>query len=50
MSVVIGVSSGKWVLMMLKSSSRETRLNMFLRSMKSADLVGRVLLDCGVMM
>lgn len=50
MRVAMGDNSGKCVLMMSKSSSRETRLNMFVRSMNNADREGVLFSDCGVMM
>ena len=50
MSVVRGVSSGKFVSMMLNSSSRDTLLNMFVRSANTAARVGRLFCVCGVIM
>ena len=50
MSVAMGMSSGKFVLMISKSSSLETLLNMLVRSMKSAARVGVVSWCCGWMM
>jgi hypothetical protein len=49
MRVVSGVSSGKWVWMMSKSSSLATLLNMLVRSMNNAASVGSWLLVCGMM-
>lgn len=45
-----GVSSGKCVCIMSKSSSLDTRLNIFVRSMKTAARVGEDPDFCGVMM
>lgn len=50
MKVALGDSSGKYVLMMLNNSSCETRLNMFVRLMKSANCEGVLFSDCGAMM
>ena len=50
MSVVSGVSSGKWLWMMSKSSSRDTLLNMLVRSMNAAARDGNCDRFCGLMM
>ena len=50
MSVVSGISSGKCLRMMSKSSSLETLLNMLVRSMNAAARDGVSDRCCGVMM
>lgn len=49
MSVVSGISSGKCLLMMSNSSSRETLLNILVRSMKAAARDGIFDWFCGAM-
>ncbi len=50
MRLVRGINSGKLVFMISNSSSRDTWLNIFVRSMNSAARVGSLWFFCGVLM